>query len=132
MITGPEGSKARTVQCSRFQCSWGRLAGRREAKTLKTDNSASLQFFFQTGMDRRGLCPRRPRAPQQPGAQKHRREGAAPRACPQAHLVLLTGPVEATTGWVAFMGEVRSQNAEGEGEPMSLPVALRRVLACSY
>lgn len=27
------------------------------------------------------------------------------------------------------MGEVRSQNAEGEGEPMSLPVALRRVLA---
>lgn len=46
-----------------------------------------------------------------------------------AVLVLLTGPVEATTGWVAFMGEVRSQNAEGEGEPMSLPVALRRVLA---
>lgn len=78
MITGPEGSKARTVQCSRFQCSWGRLAGRREAKTLKTDSSASLQFFFQSGMDRRGLCPRRPRAPQQPGAQKHRSRTQGP------------------------------------------------------
>lgn len=50
----------------------------------------------------------------------------------RAYLVVLTGRVQATAGWVAFLGWVRSESGERGGARRSLPAALRGVLACSY
>lgn len=67
-------------------------------------NSDQLRFFHQTGvvrgasvLDDHGSSLAKYTYPQE-GRSRH------PGACAQAHLVLLTGPEEATTGWVAFMG----------------------------